>query len=129
MSEVSKGVMKIDETEEEILYECACSCGSRDHNVLIEFTYDKEFYMVEMNFYKKIIWCANWKPTWYKNLWKRIRGSLKMLFTGRISLEESFLIEDTEVMDNLITALIEGRRKLASSLEKEKYNKRQTEEK
>ena len=125
MGEISKGVMKKFEDDIDILYECACSCGDKDHNVDIEFTYDKEFYMVEMNFYKDVMWCASWEPTWYKNLWKRITGSLKMLLTGRIVLEESFLIEDLENMDNIITALIEGRRKLANSLEKQKYNERQ----
>ena len=108
---ISKNIMKTDEFENSIFYRAACSCGSNEHDITIEFEIDKEIpSMLFLNFYKNIAWCSHWGDlNWFEKVWKRIKCSLKMLFTGYVELEESFIIEGEEDIDFFIDALIEGK--------------------
>jgi len=126
---ISKGVMKMYEYKDEIIYKAMCSCGSNDHDLTMAVKYDKKFHSIDLEFWKIVAWNSYWKDKWYEKWWMRIKGSLKMLFTGYIEVEEVFLIQDTEVIDNIITAFIEGRKKLAISHEKAKADLRKIKEK
>jgi hypothetical protein len=103
--------MKTDEFNDSIFYRAACSCGSNKHDIMIEFEYDEDIpSVIFLNFYKNIVWCSHWKNlNWFGRVWKRIKCSLKMLFTGYIELEESFIIEGEEDINAFIEALIEGK--------------------
>ena len=46
---------------------------------------------------------------WFKRIWKRIKCSIKVLFTGYVELEESFIIQGEEQINDFIKALEEGR--------------------
>jgi len=104
---ISKNVMKIDEFEDSIYYRAACNCGSNEHDITIEFETDNS--MLFLNFYKNIAWSSHWEAGWFARGWKRIKCSLRMLFTGYVELEESFIIQGEEDIDSLINALIEGK--------------------
>ena len=108
---ISKNVMKTNEFQDSIYYRAACSCGSNEHDVTIEFEIDEDIStMIFMNFYKNIAWCSHWGDlNLLKRIWKRITCSLRVLFTGYIELEESFIIQGEEDIDFLIDALIEGK--------------------
>jgi len=103
--------MKTDEFEDSIYYRAACSCGSNEHDVTIEFEIDKNVpSMLFLNFYKNIAWSSHWGVlNWFEIIWKRIKCSLRMLFTGYVELEESFIIKGEEDIDFFIDALIEGK--------------------
>jgi len=126
---ISKGVMKTNEWGNLVMYRAMCSCGDTDHDITISFEYDKECNEMELFFYKKIDWCTNWSDPWYKNAWRRIRDSLKMLFTGWIELEADFLIQDIDHIDNIITAMIDGRVLMRRKIEKERMKEEELKKK
>ncbi len=103
--------MKTDEFKNSIFYRAACSCGSHEHDVSIEFEIDEDIpTMLILNFHKKIAWCSHWgNVKWYDSIWKRIKSSVTMLFTGYIELEESFIIQGEDDIDSFIVALVEGK--------------------
>jgi len=107
---ISKNVMKTHEFEDSIYYRAACSCGSDEHDVTIEFERDEDIpSMIFLNFYKKIGWCSHWGDlNWFERVWKRIKCSVIMLFTGYVELEESFIL-DKDNIDSFIEALKEGK--------------------
>jgi len=103
--------MKTDEFEDSIFYRAACSCGSNEHDVTIEFEIDEDIpSMLFLNFHKNIAWCSHWgNLNWFERVWKRIKCSFKMFFTGYVELEESFLIRGEDSIDSFIVALVEGK--------------------
>ncbi len=108
---ISKNVMKTDEFEDSIYYRAACNCGSDDHDITIEF--EIVYSMLFLNFYKNIAWCSHWGDlNWFERIWKRIKCSLRMLFTGYVELEESFIIQGEENINYFIEALEEGKKYL-----------------
>lgn len=111
---ISNGIMKMHEFDNEVLYRIACDCGADEHDATISIEYDKEINYLSLRFWKKVCWCPNWENKWYNKIWKRITGTLKMLFTGYVELEEDFLIREDDNIKDFITALIEGRQKLQS---------------
>ena len=107
---INKNVMKTNEFEDSIYYRVACSCGSNDHDITIEFEKDQDIpSMIFLNFYKNIAWCSHWgNLNIFERAWKRITCSLKMLFTGFVELEESFILSEDNI-ESFIKALIEGK--------------------
>ena len=107
---ISKNIMKTNEFEGSIYYRAACSCGDSDHDVTIEFERDDDIpSMIFLNFHKRIAWCSHWgdHQSYRARVWKRIKASIKMLFTGYIELEESFILTEDNI-EPFIKALIEG---------------------
>jgi hypothetical protein len=107
---ISKNVMKTNEFDDSIYYRAACSCNSSEHDVTIEFERDEEIpSMIFLNFYKNIGWCSHWGDlNWFQQIWKRIKCSFLMLFTGYVELEESFILTEDNI-EPFIEALIEGK--------------------
>jgi len=117
---ISYGVMRTMNYEDTIMYRVMCDCKSPDHETTISIEYDKDINMVSLSFYKDVCWCPYWETKWYNKIWKRITGTLRMLFTGYIELEEEFLIQDDEHIKNIITALIDGRANMQKKIELDK---------
>jgi len=112
---ISNNVMKTGEFDRAVYYKAACSCGSDDHIARIEFEYDKDFSYISLNFYTKVVWSSYWGDmNWFKRIWKRIKASIRILFTGYIELEESFMISSEDQIDALIEAFNEGKQKMVS---------------
>lgn len=111
--------MKVMDFEEAIYYRANCGCGSDDCGLTLELEYDPEINDITLNMHQRLLYCS-WfgvdsldKFYWFKDMWQRIKGALKLLFTGRIRVEESFLFRDPEQMDDFVTAIKEGREKIA----------------
>jgi len=117
---ISKGVMKTMEFENVVMYRATCACHDQNHDVTISFEYDEDSNEIELYFYKNIDWSISWNDSWYKRIWRRITGSLKILFTGFIELEADFLIQDMDNIDNVITAMIDGRVLMRRKIEQER---------
>lgn len=66
--------------------------------------------MIFLNMYKNVYWSSYWKSdNFFRNIWIRIQASLKVLFTGYIKMEESFIFQGDEQIDAFLNALKEGR--------------------
>lgn len=104
--------MKTNEFKDAIFYRVACDCGSDEHDLHFEFENDPEIpQMIFLNFYKKLLWSSYWgdNDKWYKNFWLRIKGATKMIFTGYVEVEESFILRGEKHIDSFIEALEEGK--------------------
>lgn len=120
MSKISNKVMKMDEFGNSVFYKADCTCGSDDHIVTIELEHDPQINDINLNFYKTIAWCSHWgNYNWFERTWNRIKASARMLFTGYIDLEETFMIEGGDHLDTFIDALNEGRSKVQAIKDKE----------
>ena len=108
--EISYNVLKRSEDKKNVWYSVACGCGSDDHNIEIDFEYDD--WNIWVNFYKNLQWSSHFSENFIMRFWRRIKGSLRMLFTGYIEMEESFQINNLEHLNSFIRALEEGREKL-----------------
>ena len=117
---ISNKVMKTDEFKDGIYYKADCDCGCDEHIVTIEMEFDKEFNDIALNFYKKISWSSHYGDyNWFQRIWNQLKAATKILFTGWIELEESFLIRDEEHINAFIEALEEGKRKLKTNNDQE----------
>lgn len=107
-------VMKVDESSGFVWYSVMCGCSTDKHMLNINFEYDKDAPgWMWIEFTKKLGWCSYWGSNkWHKNIWKRITGTAKMLFTGYIEVEESFILDGAEHIESFIAALNEGREKI-----------------
>ena len=103
-------VMKTNEFEDSIYYKIACSCGSGKHDVTIEFEIDKKIpNMVFLNFYKDVAWCAHWgSPSFLETVWLKTKAVFRIIFTGYIELNESFVLEGDKHIKEVIEVLEEG---------------------
>jgi len=102
--------MKTFEFDDAIYYRVACSCGADEHDVTIEFEKDDEIpSMIFLNFHKNLGWCPAWENlNIFQRGWKRITGAIKMLFTGYIEVNESFILSEDNI-EPFIEALKEGK--------------------
>lgn len=112
---ISNRIMKIDEFKNSVIYRASCSCSDPDCDLTLELEIDEELEdMMILNLYKKLRWSSYWhNDKWYINLFNRIKVSLKLLFTGYIEVEESFIFQGKSQIDSFIKALDEGKEKLS----------------
>ena len=103
-------IMKLEEAKNFVVYRAACDCSDSDCDMTIEMEIDEGFLILTL--YKKLRWASHWNcKNWFHNIWLRIKASMKMLFTGYIEVEESFIMKEDQLND-FIGALIEGEKKL-----------------
>ncbi len=124
IEKTSNRISKIMDLDTCIYYRATCGCGNDECGLTLELEYDPELNYVTLNMHQKLIYCSWWsidpldKFYWIKDVWHRIKGALKLLFTGRIRLEESFLFRDKEQIDSFLTAIHEGRERIENAKER-----------
>jgi hypothetical protein len=109
---ISNKVMKTEEFDDAIYYRLPCSCGSKDHDITLEFEHDEEIpEMVFLNVYMNLVWSSYWGDTnFFQIIWRKIKTALRIIFVGHIELEESFILKGEDHIDAFIEALNEGKR-------------------
>lgn len=101
--------MTTEKFEDSIFYRSACACGNNEHDVVIEIEHDKKFNLVLLNFYKTIAWCSHWGDmNFFQRCWLKIKAITKILFTGYIELNETFLINNKQQIEEFLEAIKEG---------------------
>jgi hypothetical protein len=110
----------LDNKNPAIFYKASCGCAS-DCGVTIILEYDEEINDITMSIYQKLVYCS-WcgidpcaRFYWFRDVWHRIKGAIKLLYTGRIKIEEVFLFSDTDQIDAFISAIKEGREKIKAA--------------
>jgi hypothetical protein len=79
--------------------------------MIIELEKDEDGF-VFLNLYKNLEWASYWgDEPWYKKAWRRITNSFKMLFTGYVRVEGTFVMREDQ-LDGFMKALKEGREHL-----------------
>jgi hypothetical protein len=120
LESISKNITKINEFKDAVYYTAICACGDdTHHNITIELEKEKDTNMLYMNFYKNIAWSSHWgEMNWFKRIYKRIKCSLKILFTGYVELEECFIIQGEDQINDFIKALEEGKHHIIKNSER-----------
>jgi len=111
---ISDKVMKSDDFDSSIFYKIDCDCMDNNCIITIEMEYDERFNDITLTFFKKIALSSHWgNLNFFKRQIKNIKAALKILFTGYIELEGSFIISEKEHIEAFIEALNEGKDKIA----------------
>lgn len=110
---IEKNVMQLYEYKDMIVYRVSCECGSKECDMTLEL--EKDHDMIFLNIYKNLHLDTSWEErNFFKGLWLRIKYALKILFVGRVTVEESFIMKENQI-NGFIKALEEGKAKLEKS--------------
>ena len=102
-----------------IWYKIDCDCSSDEHAANIEMEWDNEINMLVLNFYKEVSYSAwlFWKDDnffgkavdAYRIIMRRIKGAIKLIFTGSLEMQDEFIIQDEQHINDFIEALEEAK--------------------
>ena len=92
--------------DKSIWYYFHCDCGESNHAATIEL--EVEDNIMCLRFYKDVYY-AYYGDNIIKQWWHRIKGAVRLIFTGYLEVSESMIILHEEHIDNFIDALVEGR--------------------
>jgi hypothetical protein len=108
---IEKNVMEILSSDDSIMYRMSCDCMSPECDLIIELEKDKDGFIF-LNLYKNLEWASYYNAdVWYKRLWLRITCAFRLLFTGYIRVEETFVMREPQI-DGFMKALKEGKKHL-----------------
>lgn len=101
-----------------IFYRSACRCTSQECDITLEMEADKKFNLVSLYLYKTLKASAHYAgPDGYWDYFDFIRVFInkikmmwKILTAGYIEVDESFMFEGDNHIDEFLTALETGRR-------------------
>lgn len=131
--------MKTEEFDRAVFYKADCGCSNDECQLSIMLDHDPEIGDITMEFYHDLKYCSWWKVDrydfpWIKNVdwqdrftdwWETIRdyyyrfkGALRLIFTGRIKVEEYFLFKNEEQIGAFINALEEGKAKIKEDVKR-----------
>lgn len=106
-------IMKTEDFQYSVFYRAACSCGSDEHDITLILEHDEDIpSMINLVMHKDLAWCSYWGGSWWQRLKRRIFGPARMLFTGYVEVEETFIFQGKEQIEEFISALNEGIEKL-----------------
>jgi hypothetical protein len=82
---ISYRVMKTHEFKDGVFYRIACDCVDKDHDVSIQMKYENFGNgIITVSFGIDLEWSSYWANTWYGKIWERIKGTFRMLLTGKM---------------------------------------------
>jgi len=102
---ISNGVMKTGQCGS--MYEVKCGCGCSGFYMIV--THDTDPHEINLEFIKELEWNEYWgKDTnWFMRKWKQIKAGLKLLFLGKLKINDSLQILHEDHLKDLIEALTE----------------------
>lgn len=134
-NKITKGVMKVFDYGNSVMYRASCSCGDPDHDLWISIQKDDEFEDVSLSFYVNVNHDVDYPDigelfhrrfiVGCRNFWERFKNATKLLFTGYLKYESEFIIDNPEQMGNIVRALKEGKQ-ILQSYERNKKNHKYT---
>lgn len=132
-------IMRTDKFDDAVFYTANCGCANPECQIVLLLENDPDIGYIILEMYHDLKYCSWWKidtsrsfewvknPDWrdrlqdwsykFQDYYYRLKGALRLLFTGRIKLEESFLFRDEEQIEAFITALREGQEYIKKSIE------------
>ena len=109
-------IMKTDGFEDAVIYEAACACGDKSHNLTLWFEKDKAYSnMIFLTVYQDLKWSSDWQIGVIFRIWRRIKAALRILFIGYVEVDSEFIFEGKEQIDDFIAALQEGKKEIGGS--------------
>lgn len=132
-------------TGRSVAYRAACDCTDSDCDITIDLEYDSRLKTVDLNFYKDVYFfdgvrrCVLWDENivkklrdegfkeafdafvedgilyYVRNFWYRFKKAVRLMFTGYLKMNESFLFQGEEQIDAFIKALQQGKEYVLSN--------------
>lgn len=94
------------------MYRLACDCIDQDHDITFDFDYDREYNIVELDFYMNFDYSTNHYYNnssllgkFFKSFWFRIKHSFILLTRGYIKVHSGVTITHPEHINSFIRAL------------------------
>ena len=90
-----------------LYYRIACDCSTTKDDIEIEVEYDEDgVLLLTLSGTHKV---ADWwyHPSWLGQMWKRLKLSLQILFTGYMETHGEFLLMEEKHIDSIIDFLNE----------------------
>lgn len=104
MKPIGYRIMKTHDFKDSIYYRAACDCASPECDLTIELEIDGG--VLWMHFYKDLYACDYFGGrNWLQRLVARIGWCLRLLFFGRIKVNEDFLFIDKNHIEAFIDAI------------------------
>jgi hypothetical protein len=96
-----------DKTDRAVHCRVACDCGGSDCDVHLDIEYDRELNMVFLEFWKDVYFFDIIRDSEatidkIKNILYRIRKAIRLVFTGYLKMNEDFVLQEEEHIDNFI---------------------------
>ena len=115
---IEKSVMKVGEWKDSVMYRVSCQCTDPSCDMTLELEKDHALKMIYLNLYKDLSLASYWQSddNWFKDIWLRIKYSFRMMFTGRIEVQEVFIMQEEQI-EGFIKALEEGKEYLKNNEE------------
>ena len=120
-------ITKLDEGKDYIWFSSQCDCNDTKHTNSIFIEYDKDLNRVVANLSSALrIDCDYPQYSKFKRLWIRLKLGLRFLWMGEMEMLEEFYFKDKEHIEDYITAITSGMKKMEKNIKKkgEKYEKR-----
>ncbi len=96
---ISDNVMKVKEFGDSVIYRVGCDCMDKDCELTLELELEKDRQMVFLNMTKDLVWDEYYHSEWkIVRAWRRLKCTLRMLFTGRIEIESSLVLKHNNMM-------------------------------
>ena len=108
-------VSRLKQRKDVAYYKCSCECMDPRCDVIFALEHDEQYNDITLVFYNDFIYDSGCEYKLYKKIWKRICGSLRLLFIGRVQTSHSVIIAGPEHIQSLIDALNEGIEKLGDT--------------
>jgi hypothetical protein len=111
ISKISTKICKTHEFEDSIFYKLNCGCGCDDY-LEFEYVYSNFTNHSKLKFYKKLVWVDYYyTDNIFTRFIKRIKACFSIIFKGRLTINDEFLISNKDQLDDFINALQEGKKK------------------
>lgn len=111
---ISYRIMKTDDWsnipgEPSVSYRASCDCTDKRCDMRLTLGIDEDFPQLHLTIEKDLVWCDYFgADKWLYRMWRRIKASLRLLFIGRIELEETFIFGGKDHIGEFIEALEQG---------------------
>lgn len=106
-NKASYRIMQTHDFDDCLFYRIACDCTDENHDVEVEVEFDKYGFL--WVFLRGHLIVADWWNHYgfFGTIWKRIKLTLRLLFTGWFEINGEFLLLDENHIDSIISFLHE----------------------
>lgn len=97
-----------------VTYRAVCDCTDKDCDIIIVLEYDKDLRIIELTFYKDTH-CYDHiqNPDTFidkiRNILYRLKKAMRLILTGNLVVDSSFIFQGGDQVNSFIDALTEGR--------------------
>lgn len=110
---MSKKICTLDEFDDTIIFKAHCGCANDSHIQTLFLERSEDDLSLS-------IYCNTNTPYWKDTFFERLKKAIKLVFTGYIEYETSFIFTDKQQVNDYVNALIIGIAKLNNNTTEEK---------